>query len=186
MRIISGKFKGKFIKFLKNDTTRPLRDSVKENIFNILKHSNKFKIDINNAKILDFYSGVGSFGLECLSRGAKKVIFVERDKRALQILKKNVTNLLISKNSVTLVNAIQNALDRNKKEKIDIFFFDPPFLDKNFIENLKIITNMQIFENNHIVIIHREKNSNDNFENILNVLFSKNYGRSKIIFGKLI
>ena len=122
MRIISGKFKGKFIKFLKNDTTRPLRDSVKENIFNILKHSNKFKIDINNAKILDFYSGVGSFGLECLSRGAKKVIFVERDKRALQILKKNVTNLLISKNSVTLVNAIQNALDRNKKEKIDIFF----------------------------------------------------------------
>tara|TARA_B100002052_G_C15807443_1_gene564220 strand:- start:131 stop:709 length:579 start_codon:yes stop_codon:yes gene_type:complete len=186
MRIISGKFKGKFIKFLKNDTTRPLRDSVKENIFNILKHSNKFKIDINNAKILDFYSGVGSFGLECLSRGAKKVIFVERDKRALQILKKNVTNLLISKNSVTLVNAIQNALDRNKKEKIDIFFFDPPFLDKNFLENLKIITNMQIFENNHIVIIHREKNSNDNFENILNVLFSKNYGRSKIIFGRLI
>ena len=88
MRIISGKFKGKFIKFLKNDTTRPLRDSVKENIFNILKHSNKFKIEINNAKILDFYSGVGSFGLECLSRGAKKVIFVERDKRALQILKK--------------------------------------------------------------------------------------------------
>ena len=45
---------------------------------------------------------------------------------------------------------------------------------------------MQIFENNHIVIIHREKNSNDNFENILNVLFSKNYGRSKIIFGRLI
>ena len=127
MRIISGKFKGKFIKFLKNDTTRPLRDSVKENIFNILKHSNKFKIDINNAKILDFYSGVGSFGLECLSRGAKKVIFVERDKRALQILKKNVTNLLISKNSVTLVNAIQNALDRNKKEKIDIFFFRSAF-----------------------------------------------------------
>ena len=77
-------------------------------------------------------------------------------------------------------------MDRNKKEKIDIFFFDPPFLDKNFLENLKIITNMQIFENNHIVIIHREKNSNDNFENILNVLFSKNYGRSKIIFGRLI
>ena len=81
MRIISGKFRGKFIKFLRNKTTRPLRDSVKENIFNILKHYNKFKIDIQKAKILDFYSGVGSFGLECLSRGAEKVIFIERDRK---------------------------------------------------------------------------------------------------------
>ena len=71
MRIISGKLKGKKINFLKNLTTRPLKDSVKENIFNILKHTNLNRVNIENASILDLYSGVGSFGLECISRGAK-------------------------------------------------------------------------------------------------------------------
>ena len=72
MRIISGKLKGKSLSFLKNSTTRPLKDSVKENIFNILKHSNLINLKIDKANILDLYSGIGSFGLECISRGAKK------------------------------------------------------------------------------------------------------------------
>ena len=73
MRIISGNYKGKSIQYLKSKTTRPLKDSVKENIFNILKHSNKIDINIKNASVLDLYSGIGSFGLECISRGAREV-----------------------------------------------------------------------------------------------------------------
>ena len=76
MRIISGKLKGQTIDFLKNSTTRPLKDSVKENIFNVLKHSNLIDVKIEKANILDLYSGIGSFGLECISRGAKKVTFM--------------------------------------------------------------------------------------------------------------
>ena len=79
MRIISGYLKGKSINFVKNLKTRPLKDSVRENIFNILKHSNLINVQIENAEILDLYSGVGSFGIECLSRGVKKVTFVEYD-----------------------------------------------------------------------------------------------------------
>ena len=71
MRIISGKFKGKSINFLRNTTTRPLKDSVRENIFNILNHSNFIKINFNESSVLDLYSGIGSFGIECLSRGVK-------------------------------------------------------------------------------------------------------------------
>ena len=78
MRIISGILKGKQINFIKNLTTRPLKDSVKENIFNILKHSKKIETKIEKANILDLYSGVGSFGLECISRNSKKVTFVEK------------------------------------------------------------------------------------------------------------
>ena len=77
MRIISGYLKGKSIKYLKNSKTRPLKDIVKENLFNIIHHSKYFKIQINGAKILDLYSGIGSFGIECISRGAKKVVFIE-------------------------------------------------------------------------------------------------------------
>ena len=77
MRIISGSFKGKKILEPKDKQTRPLKDLTKESIFNVINHSNKFKIDFNNSTILDLFSGVGSFGLECLSRGVKEVFFIE-------------------------------------------------------------------------------------------------------------
>ena len=83
MRIISGKLKGKTISFLKSLTTRPLKDSVKESIFNIITHSNLININLKNSNILDLYSGIGSFGLECVSRGAEKITFVEKDKNVV-------------------------------------------------------------------------------------------------------
>ena len=77
MRIISGNFRGKKIFFPDGKNTRPLRDMVKESIFNLIENSNKFKLQISKSNILDLFSGSGSFGLECLSRGAKNVIFFE-------------------------------------------------------------------------------------------------------------
>mgnify|MGYP001214054837 CR=1 FL=1 len=79
MRVISGSLKGKKILEPKDIKTRPLKDLTKESIFNIILHSNKFKIDLKKSNILDLFSGVGSFGLECLSRGAKNVIFIENN-----------------------------------------------------------------------------------------------------------
>ena len=69
MRIISGSFKGKKILEPKDINTRPLKDLTKESIFNILNHSNKFEVDLKSSNILDLFSRVGSFGIECLSRG---------------------------------------------------------------------------------------------------------------------
>ena len=60
------KIQRKNINFIKNSKTRPLKDSVKESIFNILVHSPKVKIKLENSSVLDLYSGVGSFGLECI------------------------------------------------------------------------------------------------------------------------
>ena len=70
MRIIGGELKGKKILFLKSKITRPLRNFVKENIFNIIENSNKINISLSNANVLDLYSGIGSFGIECISRKA--------------------------------------------------------------------------------------------------------------------
>ena len=101
MRIISGSFKGRSIKFLKNSNTRPLKDSVRENIFNILEHSHTIKPKIKNSNILDLYSGIGSFGIECISRGAKSITFVDQDVSATKILKENLTYLsIINKSKV--------------------------------------------------------------------------------------
>ena len=183
MRIISGKLKGKSINFLKNSTTRPLKDSVKENIFNILSHSNSINAKIEKSNILDLYSGVGSFGLECISRGAKKVTFIEEDENALKILRKNVINFSITHQVEIINNKIENILSKKIGQKYNIFFFDPPFLDKTFIQNLELIKKNRIYEDKHIVIIHREKKTHDILDKFIDSIIIKNYGRSKIIFG---
>ena len=185
MRIISGTLKGKSINFLKNKNTRPLKDSVKESIFNILNHSNLIKTDIQNSNILDLYSGVGSFGIESLSRNAKRVTFIEKDINASNILKENLKKLSIFQKTKIFTDKIENVLSR-LEEKFNIFFFDPPFADENYFLNLELIKNRKIFEENHIVIIHREKRSKENFGNILHIVETKQYARSKIFFGKFI
>ena len=183
MRIIGGKLKGSTLYLPKNKDTRPLKDMVRESIFNLLNHSNKLSFKLENSSILDLYSGTGSFGIECVSRGAKKVTFVEKDKNALQVLKKNLSDIKISNEALLINDSVENYLSRNKDEKYNIFFFDPPFSDKKFKENLKSVRTFKNFLKNHIVIIHRERTAKDDFKDEINILKIKIYGRSKIFFG---
>ena len=183
MRIISGFLKGKSIDFIKNLNTRPLKDSVKENIFNILKHSNLFDVAIDKAIVLDLYSGIGSFGIESISRGAQKVTFVEQDKNAVTILKKNLDKLSILNNVNILNQTVEDFLKSSFKQRFNIFFLDPPFSDQSFVQNLDIIKKNKIFEENHIIIIHRARKALEKLENVIDVIEAKHYGRSKIIFG---
>ena len=184
MRIVSGFLKGKKIDFLKSSTTRPLRDIVKESIFNVIKHSNLANVTLENANILDLYSGVGSFGIECISRGAKKITFVENDHKALTILKKNIDNLKIEDKSEVFGTKIISFFNQlNKNNKFEFIFIDPPFAENFFMEELKIIKNSNIFSKNHLIIIHREQKSKDDLLGLINIVMTKNYGRSKVIFG---
>ena len=84
MRIISGKYRGKKIKYINSLITRPLRDIVRENIFNVLTHGKNININIEKSNVLDLYAGVGSFGIECISRNASKVVFVREIKLHFQ------------------------------------------------------------------------------------------------------
>ena len=90
MRIISGKLKGRKLFLPKDKTTRPLKDLVKVSIFNLLDHSNIIKKKLENSSILDLFSGTGSFGLECLSRGSKNVYFFENYLEAIKVLEKKI------------------------------------------------------------------------------------------------
>lgn len=183
MRIISGKFKGRSINFLKNLNTRPLKASVRENIFNVLTHSNLIKKDFENTVVLDLYSGIGSFGIESLSRGIKEVTFVERDLNAFNILKDNLKHFSLLKKTIVVNDDIKNFLKKNKKQKYNIFFFDPPFSSNLFIDNLSFLKKNKMFKTDHLIIIHRERKTKDKLDKFMNTLLIKQYGRSKIIFG---
>ena len=141
-------------------------------------------VSLENSNVLDLYSGVGSFGIESISRGAKEITFVENEKEALNTLRRNIEYLKIENKSTIVPNKIIRFLDRlNTKKIFQIFFFDPPFAENYFINELKIIKNSNIYSKDHLVVVHRDKGSKDNFSDILNVLLTKTYGRSKIIFG---
>ena len=186
MRIISGEFKGRPIKFLKNSNTRPLKDTVKESIFNILQHSNFINVSIKNSNVLDLYSGIGSFGIECISRGAKKVTFIDKDQDAIKILKENLVKLSLIEKTNVYISEIEKVISTKLMEKFQIIFLDPPFKDFFYLETLKSIKRKKLYQKKHIVIIHRERKFKEDIESILKVIEIKNYGRSKIIFGEFI
>ena len=187
MRIIGGDLKGKKLLIPLDKSTRPLKDMVRESIFNILNHSSKVSKNINNSKVLDLFSGTGSFGIECLSRRAKEVIFFENYSNSLKILKKNIFNLkLEDKTKVYERNAYDLKETNLKNEIFDIIFLDPPFKDKEINILIDQIKMLKIANINTLIIIHRNKKSVDNISKLLNILDEKNYGLSKILFSKLI
>ena len=187
MRIISGTFKGKKILEPKDIKTRPLKDLTKESIFNILNHSNKFKINLEDSNILDLFSGVGSFGIECLSRGVKSVIFIENYSGVLPVLKKNLQNLKAIENYKIIEKDINNGkIFETLDKKFDIVFMDPPYKDKNLNLLLQNLENIKILNKNGIVVIHRHKNEQDMIPKNFRVIEEKRYGLSKIIFLSLL
>ena len=185
MRIISGKFKGKKINISKSKATRPLKDLTKESIFNILQHSKYKSFNFEKSAILDLFAGVGSFGLECISRGAENVIFCENYTKTIKILKKNINDLKCEKKIKIITKDIFDIknLSRFEKNNFEIIFLDPPYKEDRINILLNNIINLKLLKKNGFVIIHRHKKKNENYPKELKIFKTKVYGISKIIFG---
>lgn len=124
-RIIAGKFKGKTLQLPSKDTTRSSKGIVLESYFNTLQ------FEIMDAVLVELFSGSGSIGLEALSRGAKKILFMERDRAALKVLRNNIAQTDPAGCEVIAgdtFESIHDALSRLRRlhEKA-YFFIDPPF-----------------------------------------------------------
>lgn len=183
MRIISGSKKGKKLLLPNPKITRPLKDSVKENIFNILLHTREFKVNFENEAIIDFFAGSGSFGIECLSRGAKHATFIEENNETRNTLFRNLDNNFekskyeIKKNNffeLDVISLIQNI-------KPNIIFFDPPYKIDGLDKIFKSIENIEL--KGLVIIIHIEKSTKVDFVKFKNFMIRK-YGLSKIVFLK--
>lgn len=185
MRIISGNFKGKRFFLPEDNNTRPLRDMVKESIFNLLLHSNKININLKNSVILDLFSGSGSFGIECISRQARKVFFIENYSKALEILKKNIINFDIINHCIVLNEDCFkiNTYEKYLNKKFDIIFMDPPYKEKKINNLIDEIQDRKFLNKEGVIIIHRNKKDDVVISKNLNVLDERIYGKSKIIIG---
>ena len=184
MRIIGGKFKGKKLLLPIDKKTRPLKDLVKESVFNLLENSNKYQVVLKNSAVLDLFSGSGSFGLECISRGVEKIVFSENYPSVINILKRNISNIngdkfskIIERNCFDLIssNILQN-------QRFDIIFLDPPFKETDINYLLEKIIEKKLLNKDGIMILHRHKKDNIKISSKLNIVDERFYGVSKIIF----
>ena len=188
MRIIGGKYKGKKLSQPLDKKTRPLKDLVKESIFNIIQHSKKINIQLEKSKVLDLYAGSGSFGLECISRNADFVYFFEKHLNAVKILNKNL-NILGEDSNYELYNkdCLKFITSENFIEKsFDIIFLDPPFKYSRINEILNLIAKKKILKNEGIIIIHRHIKDKLEIVDEFKIIEDRKYGISKIFFVKKI
>ena len=172
----------------KDKNTRPLRDLTKECIFNLLTHSKKILLELKQSNVLDLYAGTGSFGLECLSRQAKSVFFIEKKKDAIEILEKNIKKLKVKNKIKIFFNDIFELIKKKNvfKSKFDLIFCDPPFKDTNIEKLVELIFNKNLLNKNGIIVLHRRKTTKEKLPNYFEIVDKRTYGMSKIIFGKFL
>ena len=184
MRIISGKLKGKKLFLPKDKATRPLKDLVKVSIFNLLDHSNIVKKKLENTSVLDLFSGTGSFGLECLSRGSKNVYFFENYIEAVEILEKNLSSFANKENFKIFKHDCFEFFNSKKKidKRFDIVFLDPPYKEERINQLIEQILEKNILNNNSLMIIHRHKKDKIKITKKVKILDTRNYGNSKVYF----
>ena len=182
MRIISGKFKGKKLFLPSDKNTRPLKDMVKESIFNLLEHSNKFGLSLSNSSVLDLFSGCGSFGIECISRGSKNVYFFENYLKALKILKKNLSKIAQDQNYKIFDSDCFTFFNSKKtiEKKFDLIFIDPPYKELRINDLIEKIIEKKVLSKKGLFIIHRHKKDKLPITEKINILDVRTYGISKV------
>jgi len=157
MRIISGSAKGRLIDVPKSKLVRPTTDRVRETLFNILNN----KISFEGLKVLDLYSGSGSLGLECFSRGSEEIHFVENNYLICKTLEENIKSLdAAAKCKIYKVTSLKFA-NLFREVNYDLIFADPPFFKYdiyNVVENLQ--TN-GYFHKETIMIVERSIQTRD-------------------------
>jgi len=125
MRIIAGEFRGRVLLAPEGDATRPITDRVKQSVFDILTPH------LEGASVYDCFSGTGSMGLECLSRGATRATFFDADRSALARLQKNIETLKVADRSTVvrgdLFRWFDSAAGPNLQSPVDLTFLDPPY-----------------------------------------------------------
>jgi 16S rRNA (guanine966-N2)-methyltransferase len=153
MRIISGISKGRRLAALKSQAIRPTSDRVKESIFNILGGQVEGKI------VLDLFAGTGNLGIETLSRGAKRVLFVEKGRQALRLIQKNLSQFGMRERSEILPKDVSRAIGilKQRGESFDLILMDPPY-EKGLIQKTLLKLHLhKIYHEGSILVIEHDR-----------------------------
>lgn len=184
MRVISGIARGTILHSIEDENTRPTLDRVKESIFNIIKDK------ISDSIILDLFAGSGAIGIEFISRNAEKVYFVDTNKKAVDMINKNLEKTRFKDKSEVLNLDYVAALKKLKNNKFDFIYLDPPYKRDFGINSINMINEYGLLAEDGIIIFETDDKKNE--EEILKMQNSKEfylkiydkrkYGRAQILF----
>ena len=148
MRVIAGSARGIVLKTPDGFATRPTADRVKEAVFSIIH------FDLPGAKVLDLFGGTGQLGIEALSRGAKRCVFVDESKSACSLIRENLKRTKFT-DFAKVTESDYMAFLKHCTEKFDIILLDPPYAEV-FLENcLNFITEIDILKSGGIIVAER-------------------------------
>ncbi len=178
MRIVAGKARGTKIDAPEGLATRPVTDKIRSALFNIWQR------EFPGCRFLDLFSGSGSMGLEADSRGAQRVVMVEKSPAACRVIENNLKKIHAENDNVALLN--QDVFDvlPALKEKFDIVYLDPPYtVDEIFLPVMEAVAAADILADDGQVVIrtHKEKQMPDTFGD-LEKYREKSYGISTVHF----
>ncbi len=133
MRVIAGSAKGTPLASVPGDGTRPITDRVKESLFDILGSQ------VSGARVLDLFAGTGSVGIEALSRGAREAVLVERDRRALATIRRNLQATRLGERARVVGADVFAYLGRPPEEPFDLIYIAPPQYRRLWVQALQAI-----------------------------------------------
>lgn len=174
LRVISGKYRGRVIETIQNNSIRPTTDRIKENLFNILMPY------IQESTFLDLFCGSGNIGIEALSRGAKTVHFNDVQKSSIAMLKKNL-HFVTEPYTITQYD-YKNYLYQCKQQ-FDILFLDPPYHSKYAIDALSIIAEKSILKEDGCIVVESDAPI-EGYSNLLECYNQRKYGNIYLTFFK--
>ena len=181
MRVISGTARGTKLNTVDELTTRPTLDRVKEAIFNIVQNK------IEDAIILDLFSGSGAIGIEFLSRGCTKAYLCDISKKAIAYINQNLERTRLKENAVVINKDYKKCLQDLSKEGIsfDIIYIDPPYKDDIAVKSVKEILSLKLLKEKGLIIIETDEKDRE-IEELKNldvqIIDSRKYGRANLIF----
>ena len=178
MRIIGGNSRGTKLYTLEGLNTRPTLDRVKESMFNILQNNIKDRI------ILDLFAGSGAIGLEFISRGAKKTFLCEKEKKAIDIINKNIQKMHVE-SKVKIAFMDYRKFLETSNDKYDLIFLDPPYETDFISKSTELIIKKNLLNDDGIIIAETDQEERviKELENIeIEIYDIRKYGRAKLIF----
>lgn len=173
MRVISGEARGIKLETIEGLETRPTTDRVKEAVFSMIQNQ------IYDARCLDLFSGSGALGIELLSRGARKTIFVESNPRALSAIESNLAKTRLKDRAEILRMDVYEGLKKLTGETFDIIMCDPPYLKGHVTKTLEAVLQNQLLRPGGILIVEHDAYDDEinHPPNEFQSLKSKKYGK---------
>lgn len=155
MKVTFGKYGGRKLADNPYEHIRPTADIVKQAVFN------KIMLKIEDARVLDLFCGTGALGIEALSRGAKEAVFVDKDKRSIQLTTANLKNLNI--NAKVVCADFLDGARMLKGSAFDVIFLDPPYKSGLYEKALLAIDKFNLLGENGLIVCEHEKGEKIDF-----------------------